>query len=326
MAEQRFNRNYFILGGLALATLAAFWFIENPPIGNRERSQETVEIVDDLNQEILELESSILELELVYSEKDAELDQSKELIQQKNARLSVLEQRIDSLEEKGALNAETIRRLRENLARARQVTQSRDRVNVLVQDISYLTRNTDSLSLSLRKRDSMLREAQALIESYKQALAECGNRGAGIPKPRVEDLNDKPRVWLENFKVYNLLQDGSQEEIRGNIDGKKIDQLKFCFDLKANQLVDNGPKYIYLVMSTTGGQLVSSNKGNSGAFILNGREQMYTTAAKVEYQKGSSSAVCMDYQQSENYAFGRHEIKLYYNGDIIERSSINIYD
>lgn len=326
MAEQRFNRNYLILGGLALATLAAFWFIENPPIGNRERSEETVEIVDDLNQEILELESSILELELVYSEKDAELDQSKELIQQKNARLSILEQRIDSLEERGALDAETIRRLRENLARARQVTQSRDKVNVLVQDISYLTRNTDSLSLTLRKRDSMLREAQALIEIYQQELKECGNRGASIPKPRVEDLNDEPRLWADNFKVYNQLQDGSREEIRGQIDGKKIEQLQFCFDLKGNQLVDNGLKDIYLVMSTTGGRLVSSREGGSGTFILNGREQMYTTAAKVEHKKGSSNAVCMDYQQNEGYAFGRHEIKLYYDGVIIDRGYINIYD
>jgi len=325
MAEQRFNRNYLILGGLALATLAAFWFIENPPGGGSSRSEETVEIVDDLNQEILELESSILELELVYSEKDAELDQSKELIRQKNARLAVLEQRVDSLEERGELDSETIRRLRENLARAKQVTQARDRVNVLVQDISFLTRNTDSLALSLRKRDSMLTEALALVEAYKKELEKCDNRGALAPNPRIEDLNDKPRLLVDNFKIYNETNNGKREEIQRDIAADDIRKLVFCFDLKGNKLVDSELKDIYLVMQGLSGRVVYSREGGSGNFILNGREQMYTQQAKVQYQKGFPSAVCMDYQQNEPFKFGSHVVEIIYDGATIERRTVNIF-
>jgi hypothetical protein len=321
MAEQRFNRNYLILGGLALATLAAFWFIENPPRGNTQLPEESVEMVQDLNQEILELESSILELELVYSEKDAELDQSQELIQQKNARLSVLEERVDSLEQRGALDATTIRRLRESIERARQVTESRDRVNVLVQDISYLTRNSDSLNLTLSRKDSLLRDALNMIELYKKELDKCGN---SVVIPRSADVEDKPMMYIEGLRVYNESPNGSRVEIQRDIKGKDIHKLVFCFNLRGNQLVDGGLKNVYMVLSRqsiANHDAIVDNTSPSGTFILNGREKTYTQMAKVTYQKGKTSeAACIDFKG--DLSFGQHYIELYYDQKLLEKRSI----
>lgn len=322
MAEQRLNRNYLIVGGLALATLAAFWLIENPPGGSKQRSEETTEIVQDLNQEILELESSIMELELVYSTKDAELDQSQQLLQQKNARLSVLEQRIDSLERKGELDEATIRRLRETIERVRQVSQSRDQVNTLVQDISYLTRNTDSLEMTVGRKDSLLRDALALIERYKEQLRDCGSSVPSQPLSEAE-IETEPRMWLENLKIYNEQEGGKREEVQGDIDPNRIGKLIFCFDLKANQLVSSGEKDIYLLLRRQAEPQNPLTNSLSGQFTLSGSQLPYTQKALVNYRKGKPlNDVCMDFQHEGEYKFGLHYAELYANGVLLDSRRI----
>ncbi|MEM9986127.1 MAG: hypothetical protein AAF804_13625, partial [Bacteroidota bacterium] len=133
MAEQKINRNYLVIGGLALATILAMVLIRVFDPGSSS-GPETSPIVEELSTEILDLESSILELELVYTEKDRELDNMIEIVDQKNDRLQAMEQRIDELEREGKVDKSTIRRLRNSLEKAKRIAESREKINQLVRE------------------------------------------------------------------------------------------------------------------------------------------------------------------------------------------------
>lgn len=314
MAEQKINRNYLMIGGLALATIITFIFIQVFDSSNSSNSADS-ELEEQLGQEILELESSILELELVYQEKDKELDNMFELVDQKNDRLVAMERRIQELEDEGVVSKETIARLRQKLERARRLTESQEKINILVQEQNTMTQMYDSLRQTLYQRDSALRVAEAM-------LIDCSGQTSGSDRG-LEPV--EPLVWAENIRVYNVLNESRDKkvEVRRDIKRADIERLQICLDLKGNSLVSELDGELYLILRTMGGSTYQNPAASSRSITLNGRETMVSSVVDLsKVDAASASDVCFEYFQNDAYNFGRCIIELYYNQTRLSQTKI----
>jgi hypothetical protein len=286
MAEQKINRNYLVIGGLAVATILALVVIRVVGPGDSDPAA-NAPIVEELNQEILELESSILELELVYTEKDQELDQMLEMVDQKNDRLTALEKKIEQLEEEGEVSQEVIDRLRAKLERARRAAESQTRVNTLVRDQSNLTRLLDSLQGVVIKRDSLLEVAQVqLVNCAGEQAAERGLEAADVP----------PKLSILNFEVFAINKKGDKSQVIGKqIASEDLQELEFCVDVVGNGTFETGQVFLDLIVkSQAEGNLLKNRGGRVTSIMVNGRETVISNRLKFNYtQNKKIEDVCI---------------------------------
>lgn len=303
MAEQKINRNYLIIGGLALATVLALVTIQVFDLGNNSPSPEDSQLEEELGQEILELESSILELELVYQEKDRELDQMLELVEQKNDRLQAMEQRLDELEREGRLDKATIARLRKEIERAKRLTESQQKINILVREQNTMTRVLDSVKQTLFKRDSSLRIAEA-------RLMDCG--GDATTERGLENL--EPLFWAEDIRVYNVVNANREkkEEIERDIDQEKVGSLEICLNLKGNAAVQQLGGMIYMIIRSPGNKALINYQGGSRSVVLQGKDVAVSAVVNLTETNSSTADVCFDFTPDGQLPWGKNNIEFYY--------------
>ena len=319
MAEQKINRNYLVIGGLALATILAMVLIRvfDP---SSSSGPEASPIVEELSTEILDLESSILELELVYTEKDRELDNMIEIVDQKNDRLQAMEQRIDQLEREGKLDKATIARLRAQVKRVQQITESREKINQLVREQSAMTRVLDSVQRTLYTSDSALQVAEA-------RLVDCSGLDGSDRGP--EDV--VPMIFADDVRVYNVDDKGRATEVDREIKKDKINTLRVCFNLRGNSLVTSlggENKKACLILRSVGGTVYWNPNLAGREATIEGKPMVVTSINKLAKRQGSTyDDICFEYfsDGESEYKAGLHYIDIYYDGERLGGSSKKLY-
>jgi hypothetical protein len=277
------NRNVLIIGGLAVATIIAFLLI-NAFSGNGS-ADPNAPTAENLNREILELESNILEMEVLYAEKENEVSDIKSLLEEKYDQINFLEQQLEKLASSGQADKETIERLRNQLARTKASLTDlyKQQIDVLVADNGLLTQAMDSLLLLVENRDSSLSLLSADLTAYQQALKDCGGNE---PPPVTVNTTPPPANRQPGFHILSVsffnIKDGTETKSKV-VSLDELGALKIQVDIEGYQ-VDNGEYNFYLVLSKPSGDTFYNPASNSGTFNLNGRTARYTTKAIFNYQ------------------------------------------
>lgn len=322
MANTQNNRNYIILGGLGLATIVAFLLINYFSGSGSGRSSKVT--VDELNTEILQLESSLLELEVVMEAGNTETQNLKTLLDEKYDQITFMEQEIERMEREGKADKALIRTLRGKVNRARTqiIERYKLQINELVKDNSDLVQTIDSVSLTDFRRDSIY---QAKFDSLRILLANCSepsNRSETVSQP--EDA--VPILTASNFQFASQASEGGKKKpFRGNVRVKNLHSLDIEFTLKGNHLVPNSAKVIHLILQDPEGKAYSNvDLGHGGNFMVNGRETVYTQKAIVEYKKDQPNEVNVEFtfENKKEIKKGRHIIKVFYDGIEIGQSRL----
>lgn len=316
MAEQKINRNYLVIGGLALATILALVLIR---VFDSNSSNEPLDdpLVEELNIEIQQLESSIMELELIYTDKDEELDDMLQLVDQKNDRLVALEKKIQQLEEEGIVSQETIDRLKAQLDRARRIADSQTKVNELVRAQSTLTRMLDSLQQVVFVRDSAMAVAEA-------KLLNCG--GEAAVERGIEEVSLEPALSIRNLQMFNVDKaKGNRVEIQKQVKAKDIEELEFCVDLVGNSAFPTSVVRLNLIVRSLDGRILESKGGNTDTIIINGKEELVTNSSKVNYvQNTPLQGACIFYLQ-DDYPTGTYNVEIYHESKKIGSRTLFLY-
>lgn len=317
MEKRRSNRNLFIVGGLGLATLLALlginYFTGNKPGGD-------VPPPEALYEEIQQLESAIMEIELVNDMQTKENEDLGKLLGEKYDQISFLEKQITELERQGKTDAGTISELREKLSKARSELLERYKVeiNELVVDNSRLTRNLDSLQLAIEGGDSLARAAGAERDVYKAALEDC--KGSGRGNISLAEIKESIPVWtVDNFNFISV-KDGKEIKMQPRIEKKDIGAMRFSFDIKGNTLIKSGPKTLYLVIEDPYKKVYRDAKYQGGTVSIGGREQVYTHKVIDNYAENKTSRISFEYLPTD-VSGGKHIFIVYCEGQEVGRSS-----
>ncbi|MEL6675711.1 MAG: hypothetical protein AAFR61_26120 [Bacteroidota bacterium] len=313
------NRNLLIIGGMVGATIIAFLLI-NFFSGSGSSSTSTVN-EENLQREILDLESTLLELELVFSENQKQEQIDRQLLEQKNDQLNYITKQVDDLEQKirilereGRVDKETIRRLREKLAQAKgqMVEVLKKEIDIYVYENSKLVQQIDSVS------DIQVRQ-ETTIDSLQLAINDCATGSTSERSPLVE--NTPPPV--ENLEPKFVAADVTLKVLdkRGKVDGNdritKLGQFRIEFTFSGQGPVPTGEVPLHIVIKDHQDQVLrNSEKSQGGSFNFQGASMVSSCMIRRNYQN-APQRVSMKYDPGALSVAGFYDIEIYAQGKLI---------
>ncbi|RMG69734.1 MAG: hypothetical protein D6722_09640 [Bacteroidetes bacterium] len=315
MASNTSNRNYYILGALAILTIIAFLLINY--FSGRNQSETMAPTVENLNEEILQLESSLLELELVVQDQEMETSDLRQLLQEKYDQITFMEQRIEELEQKGQVDEATIARLRQRVETFRQTTQLYERYKIEINELVI-------------DNNRMARIIDTVVPNLQQALIDCQDgRGVdpGLLQENISPTNEVPTEEMvpvlraDNF-VFTAQKGRKETEFTstptatGRVKSKDLENLEVCFDLIGNALVDNFEDRLFLRVENPDGEPYRNREGKHGLITVNGIEKVYTTFGIANYRKNQVQQLCIPVmlEDGQNFVTGFQTVRVYYQG------------
>ncbi|WNJ20397.1 hypothetical protein [Pontibacter sp. G13] len=314
------DRKYLVIIGMAAATIFAFVLINN--LSDDPKPAENAPNVKNLTEEITQLESNIIELELLAEEQTREEGGLRQLLEEKYDEINILENKIAELEAEGIVDDETIEELKRQLASAKGkvaqelVDQLKLQYSLIYEENHQAVLKIDSLAKINGKRADT-------IQAYRNKLETCSGRGdlteADLPKPTeaMMELMGKKVSFQALKKGKSIGVEKTRFGTGLNSDGSPIaDGVKLCFDVKGNELVD--PDQISFFARITSEDQpdgwYNSESGSGRTQVGDGGEVRYSSSLEAEYS-GNSMDLCMTYNSpipEQEFRQGRYFLEIFW--------------
>ena len=283
-----------IIAGMVILTILAFLLInffsgpsDNPGDNAGLNKQALI-------QEIEELESSIIELEVVFQEIQFEEDMSKELLEEKRdeirnfdqkvkeqrKKIDDLQAKLDAAKRRGDVDKETIAKLQASIDKAEEQQTvleddfTKQEIQFLYMENRKLTAFSDSL---IRMKPDSL---ETLVGDLRAQLRDCGNspviteRGTEFDKEEFQKIlaslkltNGKGKTA---WRLVNAKSDGSKIEDmpESSYKARKLKVLNVFYEISDGNIEKffNGTK-MHLVVRDDNNQEVTSSVWDKGSLI-----------------------------------------------------------
>lgn len=311
MAKKKPNRNTLIIGGLLVLTIIAFLLIHF--FGNTGPTSTGNAQADAILEEIIELESAMLEMGLVSDQQTNALDQAERLLEEKYLEINALTDRVEELERQGIVDKSVIQQLRGQIAEAKGqlLDQYKQEIDVLVIDNSRMTRLIDSVTVLVETNDSMMEAIVTENITLSQQVEECQSSPAG-PAP-----SEKIGLFAENVTISGRPNSNSAFEEGGLFPMSTLESIKVNFNLVGYGEVISGLKSLHLVLKNGQGETVQ-NPGSSGIWVSDGESRAFSMKIQAEYQ-GVAQQLSQVFNPGENKKFksGAHVLEIYLGSEKI---------
>ncbi|MEO0471119.1 MAG: hypothetical protein AAF206_15940 [Bacteroidota bacterium] len=315
-----------IVGMLAL-TIIAFLLI-NFVSGSESgagRAREAGKMITEIQQ----LESNILELELIYDDLETNNKQNRTLlaekrveIQEYSRQIQELEDEIDRLEMEGQTDKDTIDRLRKELYDRKEAlaeTQKKyyeKEIEFLIVDNSKLTNLIDSLK---GVQDEML----VANERLRKQAADCADGNTGLASNDggrgdsrsvdevVETIESKDVQWT----FLNEKKRGKKAEVlKGSTFAKEIDNLLVKFNFTRGELESFfDRKKVHLVVYDADGKVFESKSGKRQSFPCDSPSGCISTATGL-FNSGDGITFPLEIETGTDWKTGQYRFHMYSEG------------
>ncbi len=316
MASRKLNKNRLIIGGLLLLTVIAFLLIHF--FGNSSPRMTGDLNADNLTTEIMELESSIIEMELVFDQKDLELGQKERLLEEKYDEINILTQRLEELERQGKVDKAVIQQLRNQIteAKGKLLDTYKKEVDILVVDNSRLTRVVDSIYIVLDSTESMISTVVAQNAELNSQVQRCRD---GEPVP----VSLKQGLFAENIR-FLIKKTGSDQYQPGPFKSSEIDNIRIEFDLVGYGSTPIGTRYLYLVVADRGGKVYEPT-GTGGRWVYQGVDKAFSLRINSEY-RGEKQSLSQIFQlgPGQKFTLGQNRLQIFVDDKMIGEATLFI--
>lgn len=140
----------------------------------------------------------------------------------------------------------------------------------------------------------------------------------------VEKMDNAAILNIYNLTAEGIRLTGSGRE-RPTDKARKIEQVKVCFMVGENKLIEPGPKTIYLRIARPDNVIVSQRMGDVYTFEHEGEKIEYTTKKEIDYQ-GEPMNLCMYWsKKSEEPAMeGTYNVAVFAGGIEIGQTAFEL--
>ncbi len=160
---------------------------------------------------------------------------------------------------------------------------------------ALLTENTD-----LKNEKNNLEDSIGLLARNTSKLAE---------KVKVAS-----RLEAENIVVSALNKKGKERD--GEFRARQIEQLKVEFKIAKNDVAPvEGKDILIRILEPEGNVMFDVAKG-SGTFLLNGKEQFYTSKQEILFDN-TNQLLTFFYEKGSEFNPGQHTVEIYTDGYIM---------
>lgn len=294
--------------GMILASVIAlsiYFYRDNQKLKNENQLLEDTKI--ELQNEIKELDNKISELETLINDKNTELETKDKKVTELQNQIVKLNQLVERYKKEGKISHDKAQQYKGELE------QKNYYIAKYQQEINRLKEENAQLKEQLGQMDSTLKEKDLVTEKLKEDLM--------LKETKLEAASILKAV---NFKVYNINARGKEvwdEEYKH----RQLHDVKVCFTVLENAAAETGYREIYVQILNPQKEILKNLKKSSGYFTYRQREQVYSTKAKVFYQK-SDIQTCVVFAKPEelSYQKGIYEVIVYADGYIIGKSSFSV--
>lgn len=212
------------------------------------------------------------------------------------------------LDEKDSIilaNAERIRSLISRQADYRKIKKDLDLLRGMTQGYvkqldSLYTENKILKAENVKIRQDYRNEVEKTSELSKEKdeLTEKVTTAAKLKAYRVS---------ATPLHVRNI---GNKEKVTDK--AKRVDNIKVCFTLSENKLVEPGNKDVYVrIVSPPDSHVLTKSQSNT--FTYNGENIQFTIAKQINYQQ-SAQDLCMYWFQNDEFAEGNYKVEVFVDG------------
>jgi hypothetical protein len=145
-----------------------------------------------------------------------------------------------------------------------------------------------------------------------------------------EILNEKVEI-ASVLQAYNIIGTGIRNRSGGDKEtvtdkAKKLEKIKVCFTLGANEIVEAGQKVIYVRIARPDKEILTKTKGDDYTFEYNGEMIQYSIMEEVDYGNMAQD-VCVYWRKiysSQDMPAGIYHIDVFSEGNVIGHSTFTL--
>lgn len=317
------NRNtrliILVIVGLLLFTVMGFMVIKF--VSNEGEKEKDEELISQLSQELEQMEANMIELGVLFDDKDVQVEEAERLLKMKSEHLAHMEKEIERLRREGRVSKQKIRQLEIELENAKnrlKIQEQALRIQQEQQKNRELAAMVDSLAnglIDVEKLQQIEREnkdLQAQIERY---------RG------QIDDLSEQTKTITEmragNF-YFNKVRGGEKE--KGLVfDADDMEVVEVCFTLFKNAYIEPGVKDIYLIIQRPNGTFMDNFAGYSTEARINGVRRIVSASTSKQYNR-QDTPVCISFKPGATQSFmpGRNVVQVYCDGKLIGETILEL--
>jgi cell division protein ZapB len=229
-----------------------------------------------------------------------------------------LEDKIFEIDSLGGAVADLIA-VKEDLEKERNQLQNTRKANREI--ITRLRGKTEGYEELLKAKDEEIEGLKAVnqkllsentnLKTEKNQLNRSMNQLSESKQVLEEKVAVASQLKIENMQVIAIAQNGRERE--GSFRSKQIGQIKVEFNISENKVAPIETKDIMIRIIDPNGQIVFDVAKGSGTFMMNGKEEFYTSLQTIVFDN-SRQKLSFIYEKGSDYKPGQYTVEAITDG------------
>ena len=276
--------------GIAFIVLGYLWYTQ------KKKSDRIIAKLEEYSAFITEQKDSLeVELKGIIIQYDSLMTENDTM----NMKIEAQQDKIEQLLSLRISDAQKIRKYEKELGTIRKVLRS-----YIVQIDSLNTRNQ-----ILTAENKELRNRSTQVENINRQLSE--------EKEELLAITDEAKTLIARNIVTLGLNDRSKERDKFT----KIEKLRTDFVLQKNNVVEAGPKTVYLRILRPDGLVLGA--AEPGVIVVDGEEIAYSASREIIYEN-KDIPVSIYWDNNGDLVAGTYTTELYSNGKLIGQTEFSL--
>lgn len=292
MSDQKNNNALKILTGILAVALVALG-IYTVRFYNEEKENQEI-----LEQEKAQIEGELNDLIVRYDEAIAENQGLDQELTAARERIVVLRDSVQDME----ANLSVLARYR------REVASLREEKDQLFQVVDSLSNQNRQLITAIDSTNNVLLERTRISDSLRER-----NQNLAYQVDRASQLS------LSGLRGEGVIERNSGRLVV-NDRTRRVDKVRTCFTITANQLAEPGEKELYVQVYNPNNNLV----GDQIAVEHEGGVMVYSAATKVFYENDELDVCILANANEDNLIEGNYKVLVYNGSDLIGATNFSL--
>lgn len=189
-------------------------------------------------------------------------------------------------------------------ATGKEIKALKDRV----EGYELLLKNKDEEIVQLKNVNKELLTENKTLKTQRNVLGDSISRLSESKKELATKVAIASQLKAENLKIVALNERGKEREFP--IRARQIDKLKVDFHIAENTVAPIEGKKIMIRVIDENNQVIFDVARGSGTFIYNGKEEFYTAAQDILYDR-TKQKLSFIYDKGSDYASGTYTLEIY---------------
>ncbi len=206
----------------------------------------------------------------------------------------------------------------------RNVTRSRKEIEELkgkVEGYEELLKLKDDEIEKLKSVNKVLYSENKTLKTEKNQLNDSINSLAKNKEELATKVAIASQLKAENVAVTAVNSKGKERE--SPFKNRQLEKLKVEFNLAENKVAPIEGKKIMIRVIDENGQVIFDVARGSGTFILNGKEEFFTSSQEILFDNTRQKLTYV-YEKGSDYPSGNYRVEIYSEGYLMGSSQFTV--